>query len=147
MVAPEVVLHPVQKTKTHAHETAPQGSCASQVGQRAVGKNAQCSAGTRYAASFNAGVSRHLGKVLDLILSAAGGKAPGEYGVTTEVLGAGGPWRSTCNLCSRVSVNTEHFLLLGKEDSWEPSQRHQDGLNDHAGKILGRWIRPKILQF
>ena len=94
-------------------------------------------------------------EVLDLILTAATGKAPGEDGSRRRCLGlVKGPWRRSCNPCLQVCVCKEPCLVCGR--GWGgimatiPSGKNTIPrgimLNDHVGKILERWIRPKILQ-
>ena len=90
--------------------------------------------------------------VLDLILSAARGKAPGEDGITSEVLGAGG--RPVAQLLQLLfaGVCLQRALPIvwkGGLMATIPSGKSMTRgvmLNDHMGKVLGRWIRPKVLQ-
>ena len=91
-------------------------------------------------------------EVLDLILSAAKGKAPGKDGITVEVLGSGRPMpqllqplfagvsKEPCLLCGRGRKGIMATIPSGK------NKTRGVMLNDHVEKILGRWIRPKILQ-
>ena len=90
-------------------------------------------------------------EVLDLILSALRGKAPGVDGISAEMLGNGGrPIAMLLQPCSRVFVcRALPIMRKGCIMATIPSGRNKTTgvtLNDHMGKILGRWIRPKLLQ-
>ena len=91
--------------------------------------------------------------MLDLILGAAKGKAPGEDGITAEVLGAGG--RPMAQLLQPVfaAVCLQRALPIAwkKGVPWQPFRVERTRtrgvmLNDQVGKISGRWIRVKILR-
>ena len=91
-------------------------------------------------------------EVLDLILSASRGKAPGVDGITAEVLGAGGrPMAMLLQpLFARVCLQRA-LPIMWKAGIMAtiPSGKNKTRgvmLNDHVGKILVRWIRPKLLQ-
>ena len=88
-------------------------------------------------------------EVLDLILSASRGEAPGEDGIST-VLGAGGrpmamllqPLFADVRLQTALSIVWEGSIM-----ATIPSGKNKTRgvmLNDHVGKILGRWIRPNL---
>ena len=90
-------------------------------------------------------------EVFDLILSASRSKAPCVDGISCLELVAG-PWRCFCNPRSRVFVCKELCPSCGRGGrivATIPSGKNKTrGVmhNDHVGKILGRWIRPKLLQ-
>ena len=83
-------------------------------------------------------------EVLDLILSAAKGKTPGEDGITAEVLGAGGRPMAQLLQTLFAGVGLQRALPI----VWKGGTYHGNNggvtLDDHVVKILGRWIRPKI---
>ena len=92
-------------------------------------------------------------EVLDLILSAARGKAHGEDGITAEVFGAGGrPMAQLLQpLFAGVCLQKGPAHRVERVVSWQPSrvERIRERgvtLHDHVGKILRRWTGPKILQ-
>ena len=89
--------------------------------------------------------------MLDLVLSAAKVKAPGEDGITAEVLGAGGrPMAQLLQLvCRCVFPKSPAYCVEGGIMATIPSGKNKTRgvmLNDHVEKMLGQWIRPKILQ-
>ena len=84
------------------------------------------------------------GEVLDLILSAAKRKAPGEDEITAEVPGAGGrpmaaPTTLVCRRLQRAMPNVWKGGLMATISSGKNKTRGVL-LNDHVGKILERWI-------
>ena len=87
-------------------------------------------------------------EVLDLILSASRGEAPGEDGIST-VLGAGGrPMAMLLQpLFAGVWQTALSIVWEGSVMATIPSAKNKTRgvmLNDHVGKIFGRWIRPKL---
>ena len=86
-------------------------------------------------------------EVLDLILSASRGEAPGEDGIST-VLGAGGrPMAMLLQpLFAGVWQTALSIVWEGSIMATIPSGKNKRAvmLNDQVGKILGWWIRPKL---
>ena len=90
--------------------------------------------------------------MLDLTLSEARCEAPCEDGITADLLGAGG--RPVAQLLQPLFAGVclqraLHIVWKGCIMGTVPSGKNKTRgvmLNDHVGKILERWFRPKILQ-
>ena len=95
---------------------------------------------------------RTVDEVIDLILRAARGKAPGEDGITAEVPGAGGRPMVQLSQPLFAGVCLQRALPIvwkvGIMATIPSGKKKTTGvmLDDHVGEIFGRWVKTNILQ-